>query len=190
MAQAWRRLLLSRAAAQLRSSAAPAAAPPARDSTPGILASRSHGASRLMACRFFNTGEGGKLFVGGISFNTSEDSLRDGAWGGNGRQDHHRETRQSRGFGFVTYYKEEDADTALSKLNGHTLDGRVIRVDRASSRPARPMGGGFGGGDGGYGGGSGGGGFSGGFNDSEPAAAEEDWGSLHSLNVDAVSSQN
>ena len=101
-----------------------------------------------------------------------------------------RETGRSRGFGFITYYKEEDADTALSKLNGHNLDGRTIRVDKASSRPPRTMGdgGGYGGGGGGGYGGGGGGGFSGFGNDPEPAA-DEDWGSLPSLTVDVPDSK-
>ena len=187
MAQAWGRLLLSRTRGHLcRSQRNTIAIATGTQIDPKLMP------SRMTASRFFT--EGAKLFVGGISFNTTEDRLRD-AFAAHGdvmdaKIIMDRETGRSRGFGFITYYKEEDADTALSKLNGHTLDGRVIRVDRASSRPARPMGGGFGGGDGGYGGGSGGGGFSGGFNDSEPAAAEEDWGSLPSLNVDAASSQN
>ncbi|KAH7281723.1 hypothetical protein KP509_36G060400 [Ceratopteris richardii] len=86
--------------------------------------------------------EGTKLFVGGISFRTSEDGLREAFAAHGDVMDTKiildRETGRSRGFGFVTYYKEEDADTALSKLNGHMLDGRAIRVDRASARPPRP----------------------------------------------------
>lgn len=125
--------------------------------------------------------EGSKLFVGGISFRTTEDGLRE-AFSAHGEVIDtkiilDRETGRSRGFGFVTFYKEEDADTALSKLNGHMLDGRTIRVDRASARPPppRPMGGGdFGGG----------GGFGSGFNDSSEPAASEDWGAIPSLNAD------
>lgn len=129
--------------------------------------------------------EGPKLFVGGLSFRTSEEGLRD-AFAAHGEVMDtkiivDRETGRSRGFGFITYYKEEDADTALAKLNGHTLDGRVIRVDRASSRPPRPMGGG---GFGGGGFGSGSGGFSG-LNDPPEPPADEDWGTIPSLSVDA-----
>jgi RNA recognition motif-containing protein len=187
MAQAWRRLLLARAP-QLPSPCS------IRSSGNGSGSGSGSGTVRrppalLSAFRFFNTGDGGKLFVGGISFNTTEDGLRD-AFAAHGEvmdakiiMD--RETGRSRGFGFVTYYKEEDADTALSKLNGHNLDGRVIRVDRAASRPARPMGGGFGGGDGGFSGSS-----FGGDSSAEPAATEEDWGSLPSLDVDLNASQN
>ncbi|KAI5070831.1 hypothetical protein GOP47_0015174 [Adiantum capillus-veneris] len=132
--------------------------------------------SSLMSVRTYT--EGSKLFVGGISFRTTEDGLRE-AFGAHGEvvdakiiMD--RETGRSRGFGFVTYYKEEDADAALSKLNGHNLDGRAIRVDRASTRPARPSSD--------FGSGSG---FGSSFalDSSESAPADDDWGSIPSLDA-------
>lgn len=119
-----------------------------------------------------------KIFVGGLSFRTTEDGLRD-AFAVHGEVSDvriitDRETGRSRGFGFVTYFNESDAETALSKLQGHNLDGRAIRVDRASARPppSRAAGGGFGGG------------FTGLNEPAEPAADEADWGSIPPLNAD------
>ncbi|RUS29213.1 hypothetical protein BC938DRAFT_480924 [Jimgerdemannia flammicorona] len=65
---------------------------------------------------------------------------------------------RSRGFGFVTYGSDNEAEAAISALNDQEFDGRTIKVDRASDRD---RGGGGGGGFGG-GGGRGGGGFRGG----------------------------
>lgn len=116
-----------------------------------------------------------KLFIGGLSFNTQEDSLRQAFSAHGDIQDVRiitdRETGRSRGFGFVTFGSEADAEAALQGMDGKVLDGRAIRVDYASNTP--PRGGGFGGGGGGFGGGgsgyggnrggygSGGGGFGG-----------------------------
>ncbi len=72
-----------------------------------------------------------------------------------------RETRRPRGFAFVEYENEEDAATAIERLNGHELGGRPLRVNAAEDRP-RGGGGapsGFGGGRPSFGGGGGGGGF-------------------------------
>ena len=62
-----------------------------------------------------------------------------------------RDTGRSRGFGFVEMATPEDAEQAISKLNGTSVDGRTIQVERAKSP-------GSGGGGGGRGGGGGGGG--------------------------------
>ena len=115
-----------------------------------------------------------RLFVGGLSFTTSTDGLRD-AFARFGPVQSaavmtDRETGRSRGFGFVEMASEEEAERAISGLNGSQLDGRIIRVDRATPRGAggpprpRPAGGGFAprpGGGGGYSPrpGGGGGGF-------------------------------
>src|SRR5436305_13309795 len=64
-------------------------------------------------------------------------------------------TGKSRGFAFVTMGSEQDAQNAISKFNGQTVEGRPITVNEARPREARPPGGGgrgYGGG-GGYGGG-------------------------------------
>ena len=60
-----------------------------------------------------------------------------------------RDTGRSRGFGFVTFSSEDEAQAAINSLNEQELDGRRIRVNLAN---ARPSGGGGGGGSGGYGG--------------------------------------
>jgi RNA recognition motif-containing protein len=74
-----------------------------------------------------------------------------------------RQTGRSRGFGFVTFSNDEEANAAISKFHGSDLDGRSIQVNEARPREDRPRGGG--GGGGGYerrGGGGGGGGYRGG----------------------------
>jgi len=114
----------------------------------------------------------GKLFVGGLSFDTTEQSLED-VFAKYGQiaevvviKD--RETHRSRGFGFVTFDNPDDAKDAMMAMNGKSLDGRQIRVDQAGkSGGGGRSGGGFrggprGGGGGGYGGGFGGRGRGGG----------------------------
>ncbi|XP_075339719.1 cold inducible RNA binding protein a isoform X2 [Odontesthes bonariensis] len=77
----------------------------------------------------------GKLFIGGLSFETNEDSLAAafGKYGTIEKVDviRDKETGRSRGFGFVKYDNVEDAKDALDAMNGKTLDGRAIRVDEA-----------------------------------------------------------
>jgi RNA recognition motif-containing protein len=100
-----------------------------------------------------------KLFVGGLSFSTSSDRLREtfAAVGSVASASvvTDRDTGRSRGFGFVEMATPEEADQAVSRLNGTTLDGRVINVEKAKS-PGAGGGRGTGGGRGGYGGGRGG----------------------------------
>src|SRR5215210_6126185 len=77
-----------------------------------------------------------KLFVGGLSFTTSNDSLR-GAFARYGVVESaavmtDRETGRSRGFGFVEMATTEEAERALGALNNTNLDGRTIRVDKAT----------------------------------------------------------
>ena len=66
-----------------------------------------------------------------------------------------RETGRSRGFGFVTYVKPEDADNAVTNLNDTDLDGRRVKVNLANARGGGGGGGGYSGGGGGYSGGGG-----------------------------------
>uniref|UniRef100_A0A1A8QIL4 Cold inducible RNA binding protein n=1 Tax=Nothobranchius pienaari TaxID=704102 RepID=A0A1A8QIL4_9TELE len=77
----------------------------------------------------------GKLFIGGLSFETTEDSLAAafGKYGTIEKVDviRDKETGRSRGFGFVKYDNVDDAKDALDAMNGKTLDGRAIRVDEA-----------------------------------------------------------
>ena len=103
-----------------------------------------------------------KLFVGNLSFNTTENDLNDAfaAYGTvmetNLMMD--RETSRPRGFGFVTMSTPEEAQKAIAALNGKEMDGRALTVNVARPREERAPGGGGGGRRGGYGGGGGGGG--------------------------------
>ncbi|XP_028986742.1 cold-inducible RNA-binding protein A-like isoform X2 [Betta splendens] len=77
----------------------------------------------------------GKLFIGGLSFETNEESLEKAfsKYGTIEKVDviRDKETGRSRGFGFVKYDNADDAKDALEAMNGKTLDGRAIRVDEA-----------------------------------------------------------
>jgi RNA recognition motif-containing protein len=57
-----------------------------------------------------------------------------------------RETGRSRGFGFVTYSSDAEAQAAITGLNDQELDGRRIRVNLANARPSGGGGGGYSGG--------------------------------------------
>ena len=102
-----------------------------------------------------------KLFVGNLSFNTTENDLQD-AFAAHGTVLEanlmtDRATGRARGFGFVTMSTEEEAQKAMNALNGANMDGRNLTVNIA--RPREEGGGGgrrFGGG--GHGGGGHGGG--------------------------------
>ena len=103
-----------------------------------------------------------KLFVGNLSFKTTENELQD-AFAAHGTvletnlmMD--RATGRPRGFGFVTMSSPEEAQKAIDALNGKDLDGRALTVNVAKPREERPGGGGGGGGCREYGGGGGGGG--------------------------------
>lgn len=83
-----------------------------------------------------------RLFVGGLSFTTSNESLRD-AFARFGTVASatvmtDRETGRSRGFGFVEMGTDEESERAIGGLNGSTLDGRMIRVDKATPRGSAP----------------------------------------------------
>src|SRR3954471_13369222 len=102
---------------------------------------------------------GKKVFVGGLSWNTNDDTFRQ-AFEAFGNIDEakviqDRETGRSRGFGFVTFSDSAGAQKAIPGMNGKELDGRPIKVNEAEDKPR----GGGGGGGGGYGGGGGGGGY-------------------------------
>ena len=89
-----------------------------------------------------------KLYVGNLSFNTSEAALRD-AFGAFGTLTDvfvatDRETGRPRGFAFVTFSTPEESQAAIAKMNGTELDGRALTVNEA--KPKESMGGGGGGG--------------------------------------------
>lgn len=111
-----------------------------------------------------------KLFVGGLSWNTTDEGLKE-AFSRFGvvveaKVVTDRETGRSRGFGFVSYSEATDGEAARQAMDGASLDGRSIRVNAAEDKPRTGGGGGGprggGGGGGGYGGGGGGGGRGGG----------------------------
>jgi len=104
---------------------------------------------------------GTKLFVGGLSWGTTDDSLKQ-AFSQAGTivsasviMD--KMTGRSRGFGFVEMSSGEEAQKAIDLWNGKPLDGRTLVVNEAKPKEDRPRtgfgGGGFGGSRGGYGGG-------------------------------------
>ena len=102
-----------------------------------------------------------KLFVGGLSWGTTDDGLH-GAFSQFGeiveaKVITDRETGRSRGFGFITFADDDGANQAVAAMDGAELDGRTIKVNEAQDKPARSGGGGGGGGGrGGRGGGRGG----------------------------------
>jgi cold-inducible RNA-binding protein len=107
-----------------------------------------------------------KLYVGNLSFNTTEDDVRE-AFSAHGEVVSvalitDRETGRPRGFGFVEYAEEASGRAAIEQLNGTNLDGRDLTVNEAKPREPRSGGGGGGYGGGRGGGGGGGGGYGGG----------------------------
>src|SRR5437660_10193714 len=99
-----------------------------------------------------------KLFVGNLSFNTTENDLQD-AFAAHGTVTEtnlmmDRATGRPRGFGFVTMSTADEAQKAIEALNGKQMGGRALTVNVAKPREERAPGGG--GGGRGYGGGGGG----------------------------------
>jgi cold-inducible RNA-binding protein len=109
-----------------------------------------------------------KLFVGNLSFKTTENDLQD-AFAAHGTVVEtnlmmDRMTGRPRGFAFVTMSSPEEAQKAIDAMHGKDFDGRALTVNIARPREERPGGGGGGGGGGRdrgprreYGGGGGGG---------------------------------
>ena len=93
-----------------------------------------------------------KLFVGNLSFNTSEGDILDlFKQAGNVSTCElimDKFTNKSRGFAFVTMGSQEEATKAITEFNGKELDGRALTVNEAKPREDRPRGD-FGGGRGG-----------------------------------------
>jgi len=107
-----------------------------------------------------------KLYVGNLSFQSTEEDLRD-LFKKHGTVESvaiitDRETGRPRGFGFVEMSSPAEAQAAIRALDGTSFDGRPIKVNEAQEK-SRGGGGGGGGGRGGFGGGGGGGGGRGGF---------------------------
>ncbi|MBI1971244.1 MAG: RNA-binding protein [Candidatus Wildermuthbacteria bacterium] len=91
-----------------------------------------------------------KLYVGGLSYDTAEDTLKN-FFAGAGTVESaaiitDKASGRSKGFGFVEMSTEEEAQKAIEMFNGKELDGRTLTVNEA--RPMQPRDrGGFGGGD-------------------------------------------
>ena len=100
-------------------------------------------ARRLEPCAQWRQAMSQKLFIGGLSFSTSSDRLReffgqvDGVESASVVTD--RGTGASRGFGFVQMATVEAANAAVQRLNGQELDGRALRIELAkpAAEPGR-----------------------------------------------------
>ena len=94
---------------------------------------------------------GSRLYVGNLPFSADENSVRE-LFAQDGREVTEvklitdRETGRPRGFGFVEMGNSEHADTAISALNGYSMDGRALTVNEAKERTSGGGGGGGGGG--------------------------------------------
>ena len=103
-----------------------------------------------------------KLYVGNLSYNTSDSDLQrlfeEFGTVDSAQVISDRETGRSKGFGFVEMGSDQEAQAAISALNGKEVDGRALTVNEAKPREERG-----GGGRGGYGGGRSGGGDRGGY---------------------------
>jgi hypothetical protein len=82
-----------------------------------------------------------KLFVGNLNYHTNDNNLRQAfeSYGEitKARVIIDRYGGRSRGFGFVTFVRDEDAKTAISKMNGVKVDGRYIKVEEAQEKSPR-----------------------------------------------------
>jgi RNA recognition motif-containing protein len=84
---------------------------------------------------------GKKLYVGNLSYNTTEDGLRN-FFAGYGNVVSvkiilDRETGNSKGFGFIEMGTDEEANAAIAGTNGTEYDGRQLRVNEAMDKPRR-----------------------------------------------------
>jgi RNA recognition motif-containing protein len=99
------------------------------------------------------------LFVGSLSWDTSDDSLRQ-AFARFGeileaKVILDRDSGRSRGFGFITFANPTEGEAAIREMDGTVLDNRTIKVNEAQDKPRREHHGGPQGGRGGFGGRSG-----------------------------------
>ena len=96
-----------------------------------------------------------KLYVGNLSFNTTETDLQDLFAGVGPVQEaiimQDRMTMKSRGFGFVTMSENADGQKAIDQFHGKQIDGRALTVNEAKPREERAGGGNGGGGQRSYG---------------------------------------
>ena len=93
---------------------------------------------------------GSKLYVGGLPYSATESQLND-LFAQHGTVESARIitdkfTGQSRGFGFVEMSSQEEAQAAISAVNGTQMEGRTLTVNEAKPMVKRDFGGGRGGG--------------------------------------------
>jgi RNA recognition motif-containing protein len=90
-----------------------------------------------------------KLYVGNLSYNTTEDGLKNLFSGfgsvASAKIIFDRESGNSKGFGFIEMGSDEEAAAAITGTNGREFDGRQLRVNEAMDKPRRERGGGGGG---------------------------------------------
>ncbi len=82
-----------------------------------------------------------KLFIGSLSWNTTDEGLKSTFAQYGDIEDSiiiSDNTGRSKGFGFVTFVNDADADKAIAELNGFKLDGRAIIVNEARPKTDRP----------------------------------------------------
>ncbi|XP_044481190.1 small RNA-binding protein 11, chloroplastic-like [Mangifera indica] len=96
----------------------------------------NNSAAQLLFCRGITS----KLFVKGLSFSTTEDTLAN-AFSQFGEVVEakiifNKTSNRSKGYGYVTFNSVDEAEKALSDMNGKILEGRVLFVDNV--RPRRP----------------------------------------------------
>ena len=88
------------------------------------------------------------IYVGNLSSTVSENDLRDTfqAFGEVSRASVIKDkfSGESRGFGFIEMPKKEEADKAISMMNGKDMKGRTAKVNEAKPRTDSPRSGGFG----------------------------------------------
>ena len=98
---------------------------------------------------------GNRLYVGNLPFSANDDAVRE-LFSQDGRAVTEvklitdRDTGRPRGFGFVEMSSSEEAEAAISALNGFSMDGRALTVNEAKERSSGGGGGGGGRGGGGY----------------------------------------
>jgi RNA recognition motif-containing protein len=94
---------------------------------------------------------GKKLYVGNLSYNSTEDTLRNlfSEFGSvaSAKIIFNRDTGESKGFGFVEMGSDDEASAAIAGVNGRDFEGRQLRVNEAMDKPRRDRFGGGGGGN-------------------------------------------
>lgn len=87
-----------------------------------------------------------KLYVGNLSYNTTEDGLKnlfsDYGTVASSKIIFDRETGNSKGFGFIEMSSDDEANAAIAGTNGREFDGRQLRVNEAMDKPRRERSGG------------------------------------------------